>query len=161
MLRKPVSSPPVVGGAASEGRHGLSSGNGRGKGFGRRSLLSFLFASSTTAAALSEVDDSQKALLQKYLEKSKANKAKNDKEVELLPSSQLIRSVHQNRWSQTSYRADDGWSFFFFYSQRLDSYYKRNYKDYFDFVEGANRGKSDELLSESDKGIRRWLENNR
>ncbi|CAA6657702.1 unnamed protein product [Spirodela intermedia] len=92
-----------------------------GTGIGRRCLLSFLFASTPV---LSDAGDSQRALLQKYLEKSKANKAKNDKE-------------------------------------RLDSYYRRNYKDYFELVEGSNQGKKDELLTESEKEIRRWLEKNR
>lgn len=43
--------------------------------------------------------------------------------------------------------------------QRLDSYYKRNYKDYFEFVEGSLAGK--EQLSESEKGILDWLQKNK
>uniref|UniRef100_A0A1D1Y4K3 Photosystem I reaction center subunit N, chloroplastic n=1 Tax=Anthurium amnicola TaxID=1678845 RepID=A0A1D1Y4K3_9ARAE len=113
MIRKPISSPAV---GTCEGFHGSS----QAKGTGRR-LLSLLLAST---AVLPEASDSQKALLQKFLEKSKVNKAKNDKE-------------------------------------RLDSYYKRNYKDYFELLEGSNSGKNDELLSESDKGIRRWLQKNK
>ncbi|GAB2268094.1 hypothetical protein Dimus_003072 [Dionaea muscipula] len=35
--------------------------------------------------------------------------------------------------------------------ERLESYYKRNYKDYFDFVEGSVKGKKD--LSESEKAL--------
>ncbi|CAA7393810.1 unnamed protein product [Spirodela intermedia] len=115
MIRKSVSSSPAP--AAGEGPCGAP----RGTGIGRRCLLSFLFASTPV---LSDAGDSQRALLQKYLEKSKANKAKNDKE-------------------------------------RLDSYYRRNYKDYFELVEGSNQGKKDELLTESEKEIRRWLEKNR
>lgn len=49
----------------------------------------------------------------------------------------------------------------FWFPQRLDDYYKRNYKDYFELIEGSVRGKKDELLSESDKGIREWLEKNK
>lgn len=45
--------------------------------------------------------------------------------------------------------------------ERLDDYYKRNYKDYFEFVEGSDQGKSEEELSESEKGIREWLRKNR
>ncbi|GMH03076.1 hypothetical protein Nepgr_004915 [Nepenthes gracilis] len=43
--------------------------------------------------------------------------------------------------------------------ERLDSYYKRNYKDYFGFVEGSLRGKKDQL-TESEKGILDWLQKN-
>ncbi|KAJ8768960.1 hypothetical protein K2173_023955 [Erythroxylum novogranatense] len=45
--------------------------------------------------------------------------------------------------------------------ERLDSYYKRNYKDYFDYVEGALKGKKEQDLTESEKGIIDWLKNNR
>ncbi|XP_059653042.1 uncharacterized protein LOC132300106 isoform X2 [Cornus florida] len=40
--------------------------------------------------------------------------------------------------------------------ERLDSYYKRNYKDYFGLLGGSLKGK--EELSESEKGILDWLE---
>ncbi|KAF6145456.1 hypothetical protein GIB67_032579 [Kingdonia uniflora] len=43
---------------------------------------------------------------------------------------------------------------------RLDSYYKRNYKDYFGFVEGSLSGKEDQL-SEAEKGILDWLKANK
>ncbi|CBI22433.3 hypothetical protein AAG906_012250 [Vitis piasezkii] len=43
--------------------------------------------------------------------------------------------------------------------ERLDSFYKRNYKDYFEFVEGSLAGK--EQLSESEKGILDWLKKNK
>lgn len=43
--------------------------------------------------------------------------------------------------------------------QRLDNYYKRNYKDYFEFVEGSLSRK--EELSESEKGILEWLQKNK
>ncbi|KAF7144372.1 hypothetical protein RHSIM_Rhsim05G0092500 [Rhododendron simsii] len=45
--------------------------------------------------------------------------------------------------------------------ERLDSYYKRNYKDYFEFVEGSLQGKQAEELSESEKGILEWLKRNK
>ncbi|KAJ7539450.1 hypothetical protein O6H91_11G093500 [Diphasiastrum complanatum] len=61
-------------------------------------------------------------LIQKLLEKSRANKAKYDKE-------------------------------------RRDAYYKRNYKDYFEFVEGSIRKKGQP--SEAEKGILEWLERNK
>lgn len=52
--------------------------------------------------------------------------------------------------------------FFFFLSflQRQESYYKRNYKDYFELLEGSLKGKT-EQLSESEKGILEWLERNK
>jgi hypothetical protein len=43
--------------------------------------------------------------------------------------------------------------------QRLESYYKRNYKDYFEFVEGTLKEKKE--LSESEKGILDWLQKNK
>lgn len=46
------------------------------------------------------------------------------------------------------------------YLQRMDSYYKRNYKDYFEFEEGTIRAKKGEL-TKSEKGILDWLENNK
>jgi hypothetical protein len=39
--------------------------------------------------------------------------------------------------------------------QRLDDFYKRNYKEYFEFVEGSVRNKKE--LSEAEKGIVEWL----
>lgn len=44
--------------------------------------------------------------------------------------------------------------------QRLDSYYKRNYKDYFEAVEGTLR-RSDGELSDAEKDISKWLEKNK
>ncbi|KAL3523674.1 hypothetical protein ACH5RR_016508 [Cinchona calisaya] len=44
--------------------------------------------------------------------------------------------------------------------ERLDSYYKRNYKDYFGLLEGSLKQKK-EQLSESEKGILEWLEKNK
>ncbi|KAJ7946178.1 Photosystem I reaction centre subunit N [Quillaja saponaria] len=44
--------------------------------------------------------------------------------------------------------------------ERLDSSYRHNYKDYFDFVEGPLRAKKGPL-SESEKGILDWLQNNK
>ncbi|XP_004496869.1 uncharacterized protein [Cicer arietinum] len=44
--------------------------------------------------------------------------------------------------------------------ERLDSYYKRNYKDYFEFIEGSLKGK-DGKLSEAEKGILDWLQTNK
>ncbi|KAK9061364.1 hypothetical protein SSX86_018545 [Deinandra increscens subsp. villosa] len=43
--------------------------------------------------------------------------------------------------------------------ERLDSYYKRNYKDYFALDEGALRQKKD--LTEAEKGILEWLDANK
>ncbi|KAL3838156.1 hypothetical protein ACJIZ3_022747 [Penstemon smallii] len=43
--------------------------------------------------------------------------------------------------------------------ERLDSYYKRNYKDYFGLLEGELKQKKE--LSESEKGILDWLETNK
>ncbi|XP_071707636.1 uncharacterized protein [Rutidosis leptorrhynchoides] len=43
--------------------------------------------------------------------------------------------------------------------ERLDSYYKRNYKDYFAFEEGTLRQKKE--LTEAEKGILDWLEANK
>ncbi|CAL5209815.1 unnamed protein product [Lathyrus oleraceus] len=44
--------------------------------------------------------------------------------------------------------------------ERVDSYYKRNYKDYFEFIEGSLKGK-DGKISEAEKGILDWLEANK
>lgn len=45
--------------------------------------------------------------------------------------------------------------------ERMNDYYKRNYKDYFGFVEGTLRAKDKELLSESERGILEWLDKNK
>ncbi|CAI9091400.1 OLC1v1026425C1 [Oldenlandia corymbosa var. corymbosa] len=45
--------------------------------------------------------------------------------------------------------------------ERLDSYYKRNYRDYFSSIEGTLRQKNKEELSESEKSILEWLDNNK
>ncbi|CAH2036290.1 unnamed protein product [Thlaspi arvense] len=45
--------------------------------------------------------------------------------------------------------------------ERLDSYYKRNYKDYFEFVEGSIKGKTEAELTESEKRILEWLKSNK
>ncbi|XP_074572288.1 uncharacterized protein LOC141828794 [Curcuma longa] len=45
--------------------------------------------------------------------------------------------------------------------ERLDDYYKRNYKDYFEFIEGSVRDKKDEALSDAEKDILQWLQKNR
>ncbi|KAJ8512564.1 hypothetical protein OPV22_002998 [Ensete ventricosum] len=45
--------------------------------------------------------------------------------------------------------------------ERLDDYYRRNYKDYFEFIEGSVKDKTEELLSESEKDILKWLQKNR
>ncbi|KAK7269937.1 hypothetical protein RIF29_22754 [Crotalaria pallida] len=44
--------------------------------------------------------------------------------------------------------------------ERLESYYKRNYKDYFESMEGTLNGK-DGQLSETEKGIRDWIQSNK
>ncbi|KAG9440597.1 hypothetical protein H6P81_020762 [Aristolochia fimbriata] len=88
----------------------------------RRVMVLSSVALASSAAAIPEVSDSRKALLEQYLKRSKENKAKNDKE-------------------------------------RLDDYYKRNYKDYFEFIEGSVQGKTE--LSEAEKGILDWLKANK
>ncbi|XP_078171157.1 photosystem I reaction center subunit N [Carex rostrata] len=88
--------------------------------FSRRIVLPLLIS----VAAVPDASESQKALLQEYLKRSKENKAKNDKE-------------------------------------RQDSYYKRNYKDYFEFIEGSVKDKDKDELTESEKGILEWLRKNR
>ncbi|MED6156867.1 hypothetical protein PIB30_018439 [Stylosanthes scabra] len=45
--------------------------------------------------------------------------------------------------------------------ERLESYYKRNYKDYFDLMEGTLRAKNDEQLSDTEKSILDWLQRNK
>jgi len=45
--------------------------------------------------------------------------------------------------------------------ERLDDFYKRNYKDYFGFMEGSVREKPAEELTESEKGILAWLDKNK
>ncbi|GAB4853417.1 hypothetical protein Ancab_017595 [Ancistrocladus abbreviatus] len=45
--------------------------------------------------------------------------------------------------------------------ERLESYYKRNYKDYFEFVEGTLQGKKEQQLTETEKGILDWLRTNK
>ncbi|KAL9271511.1 hypothetical protein AKJ16_DCAP23348 [Drosera capensis] len=102
----------------------------------RRGLLLVVPLLATTDAI-----DSRTQLLQKYLNKSEENKAKNDKEVFPEVTSQmdcfyLFRSENP---------------LFFSVCQRLDNYYKRNYKDYFDFVEGSVKGKKE--LTEAEKGM--------
>ncbi|KAM3294281.1 hypothetical protein ACQJBY_037287 [Aegilops geniculata] len=44
--------------------------------------------------------------------------------------------------------------------ERRDAVYKRNYKDYFGFMEGPVREKPVEELTESEKGILAWLDKN-
>ncbi|KAF7840721.1 Photosystem I reaction centre subunit N [Senna tora] len=44
--------------------------------------------------------------------------------------------------------------------ERLESYYKRNYKDYFDLMEGTLKGKEGQL-SDTEKGILDWLKANK
>ncbi|XP_027365849.1 uncharacterized protein LOC113872469 [Abrus precatorius] len=44
--------------------------------------------------------------------------------------------------------------------ERLESYYKRNYKDYFDYIEGTLKAKNGEL-SDTEKGILDWLRSNK
>lgn len=47
-----------------------------------------------------------------------------------------------------------------FVLQRLESYYKRNYKDYFELMEGTLKAKNGEL-SDTEKGILDWLQSNK
>ncbi|KAL2641487.1 hypothetical protein R1flu_009074 [Riccia fluitans] len=44
---------------------------------------------------------------------------------------------------------------------RLDDYYRRNFKEYFEFIEGTVRRKKAEDLTEAEKGIIEWLKTNR
>ncbi|XP_028767753.1 uncharacterized protein LOC114725403 isoform X1 [Neltuma alba] len=44
--------------------------------------------------------------------------------------------------------------------ERLESYYKRNYKDYFELVEGTLKAKQQDQLSDTEKGILDWLKSN-
>ncbi|PIA29407.1 hypothetical protein AQUCO_06000050v1 [Aquilegia coerulea] len=45
--------------------------------------------------------------------------------------------------------------------ERRDDFYKRNYKDYFQFMEGSLEGKKEEELTEAEKGILEWLKTNK
>jgi hypothetical protein len=45
--------------------------------------------------------------------------------------------------------------------QRRDAVYKRNYKDYFGFMEGPVREKPAEELTETETGILAWLDKNK
>ncbi|KAL6637783.1 hypothetical protein ACP70R_025355 [Stipagrostis hirtigluma subsp. patula] len=45
--------------------------------------------------------------------------------------------------------------------ERLDDYYKRNYKDYFGLIEGPAREKNEEDRTESEKRILEWLDKNK
>nr|GMC92715.1 photosystem I reaction center subunit N, chloroplastic [Ipomoea batatas] len=47
--------------------------------------------------------------------------------------------------------------------ERLESYYKRNYKDYFGLIEGTLRQKvqNKEQLTESEQRILEWLDKNK
>ncbi|CAO2813562.1 unnamed protein product [Amaranthus hypochondriacus] len=45
--------------------------------------------------------------------------------------------------------------------ERMEDYYRRNYKDYFGFVEGTLQAKDKEQLSESERGILEWLQKNK
>ncbi|KAK4848823.1 hypothetical protein QYF36_017814 [Acer negundo] len=45
--------------------------------------------------------------------------------------------------------------------ERLESYYNRNYRDYFEYMEGTLKGKNEQQLSESEKGILEWLQTNK
>ncbi|KAK8936660.1 hypothetical protein KSP39_PZI012029 [Platanthera zijinensis] len=44
--------------------------------------------------------------------------------------------------------------------ERRDEYYKRNYRDYFELVEGYSKDKGEDLLTETEKEIRQWLKRN-
>ncbi|GMI78713.1 hypothetical protein like AT1G49975 [Hibiscus trionum] len=45
--------------------------------------------------------------------------------------------------------------------ERMENYYRRNYKDYFEFVEGTLSGKEEQQLTEAEKGILDWLKANK
>ncbi|KAB5520665.1 hypothetical protein DKX38_024984 [Salix brachista] len=128
---------------------------------GRRGVLL------STVVGVYSVNDSKTELLKRYLKKSEDNRAKNDKESSIrgiqslyFPFSMLL-SVIKYVLICTIPRLlpVNDWSVLFF--KRMDSYYKRNYKDYFDFVEGSLRGKNEQDLTESEKGILDWLQKNK
>ncbi|GAV90872.1 PsaN domain-containing protein [Cephalotus follicularis] len=75
-----------------------------------------------------------------------------DSKTELLKSAIYIFPEYLKKTEENKAKND---------KERLDSYYKRNYKDYFDFVEGSLKGKSEQELSESEKSILEWLKINR
>ncbi|KAI9123481.1 hypothetical protein K1719_004781 [Acacia pycnantha] len=45
--------------------------------------------------------------------------------------------------------------------ERLESYYKRNYKDYFELVEGTIKAKQQDQVSDTEKAILDWLKSNK
>ncbi|XP_062212302.1 uncharacterized protein LOC133913231 [Phragmites australis] len=45
--------------------------------------------------------------------------------------------------------------------ERLDDYYKRNYRDYFGLIEGPAREKKEDERTESEKRILEWLDKNK
>ncbi|BAT93964.1 uncharacterized protein LOC124831419 [Vigna umbellata] len=45
--------------------------------------------------------------------------------------------------------------------ERLDSYYKRNYKDYFELMEGTLKRRDGGEVSDTEKGILDWLQKNK
>lgn len=67
------------------------------------------------------------------------------------PKSQLIEELLEK--SRSNKAKND--------QKRLDSYYERNFKEYFEFVEGTLRNKNETELSETEKGILKWLEKSR
>jgi len=74
------------------------------------------------AAFATSTEETTNPLIQRLLERSKANKEKNDKE-------------------------------------RLEDYYRRNYKDYFNFIRGGFGGRKNMTAAERD--IVTWLESNK
>ncbi|KAH7440424.1 hypothetical protein KP509_04G106600 [Ceratopteris richardii] len=65
------------------------------------------------------------------------------------PKSQLIEELLER--SRANKTKND--------QKRLESYYERNFKEYFEFIEGTIKNKSD--LTDAEKGILKWLEKSR
>ncbi|KAJ0010702.1 hypothetical protein Pint_33660 [Pistacia integerrima] len=94
------------------------------------------------AAAVTDIDIGRRGLL---LSTVAAAPQVNDSTTELLKK--YLKKSEENKAKNDK--------------ERLDSYYKRNYKDYFEFIEGSLKAKEDQQLSESEKGILDWLQTNK
>lgn len=92
-------------------------------------------------------------IFSEYLKKSQENKDKNDKEVN---SFLTLRNAN----CCVDLKVKTLFCFLLCLCfQRLESYYKRNYRDYFGALEGSLKQKKE--LTETEKGILEWLEQNK